>query len=97
MSEPHRQLGWPAAATLITAMVGAAAAALAVDFETPRQLDFDGSRYASAREIGEVKARLTAIEVSTQQLRVELRSDIKELRELLSELVKNKQVILREP
>lgn len=87
MSEPQRQLGWPAAATLITAMVGAAAAALAVGIEKPLEHNFDGSRYASAREIGEVTARLTAIEASTQQLRVELRSDIKELRELLSELV----------
>lgn len=87
MSEPQRQLGWPAAATLITAMVGAAAAALAVGIEKPLDHSFDETRYASAREIGEVKARLTAIEVSTQQLRVELRSDIKELRELLGELV----------
>jgi hypothetical protein len=87
MSEPHRQLGWPAAATLITAMVGAAAAALAMGIEKPLEQGFDETRYASAREIGEVKARLTAIEASTQQLRVELRSDIKELRELLGELV----------
>jgi hypothetical protein len=44
--------------------------------------------FTSAREIGEVKARLTALEVSTQQLRSELRSDLKELRELVGELVK---------
>jgi hypothetical protein len=92
MSEtPQRQLGWPAAATLIGAMVSAAAASLAVGVDAPHTEQLgDESHYASAREIGEVKARLTAIEVSTQQLRVELRSDIKEVRELLGELVKRK-------
>jgi len=85
MSEPQRQLGWPAAATLIAAIVGAAAASWAVDAQP--QTVLDESRYASAREISEVKARLAAIEVSTQQLRRELRSDIKEVRDLLGELV----------
>jgi hypothetical protein len=86
MSEPQRQLGWPAAATLIAAMIGATAAAFAVGpGDTERA--FDETRYASGREIAEVKARLTAIEVSTQQMRTELRSDIQEVRELLGELV----------
>ena len=84
----QRQLGWPAAATLIAAMVGAAAASFAVDHETPRHMPVvDEDRFASGREIAEVRARLTAIEVSTQQLRTELRSDIKEVRELLGKLV----------
>lgn len=85
----QRQLGWPAAATLIAAIVGAAAASLAVDHD-PRlhNAPLNEPRYASAREIGEVKARLAAIELSTQQLRTELRSDIKEVRDLLGELVK---------
>jgi hypothetical protein len=82
----QRQLGWPAAATLIAAMVGAAAASFAVDREVPTIVDED--RFASGREIAEVRARLTAIEVSTQQLRTELRSDIQEVRELLGKLVK---------
>ncbi len=86
-----RQLGWPAAATLIAAMVGAAAASLAMDSDPPAKAHvLEESRYASAREIGEVKARLTAIELSTQQLRTELRSDIKEVRDLLGELVRRK-------
>ena len=86
---PQRQLGWPAAATLIAAMIGAAAASLAVGTEESER-DFDETRYASGREIAEVKARLTAIEVSTQQMRTELRADIKEVRELLGELVRGK-------
>lgn len=70
---------------MIAAMIGAAAASWAVDAEP--QTVLDETRYASAREISEVKARLTAIEVSTQQLRTELRSDIKEVRDLLGQLV----------
>ena len=85
-SPPQRQLGWPAAATLIAAMIGAGAATLAVGTDSAED-DFDGSRYASAREIAEVKARLTAIEFSTQQMRTELRADIKEVRDLLGEMV----------
>ncbi len=90
MSEvTQRQLGWPAAATLIAAIVGAAAASFAVDRAAPQQVPVvDEDRFASGREIAEVKARLTAIEVSTQQLRAELRSDLKEVRELLGRLVK---------
>lgn len=88
MSETtSRQLGWPAAATLIAAMVGATAASLAVDSHPPQVRVSGEDRFASPREIGEVKARLTAIERSTEQLRVELRSDIKEVRELLGELL----------
>jgi septal ring factor EnvC (AmiA/AmiB activator) len=87
--ESRRQLGWPAAATLIAAMIGAAAASLALGFDSAEQ-DFDETRYASSREIAEVKARLTAIEFSTQQMRRELRADIKEVRDLLGELVRGK-------
>ena len=86
MTAPQRQLGWPAAATLIAAILGAAAATFALDGSDPPRA-FDESRYASGREIAEVKARLTGIEVSTQQMRTELRADIKELRELVAELV----------
>jgi hypothetical protein len=68
-------------------MIGAGAASLAVDTDSVERA-FDETRYASAREIVEVKARLTAIEISTQQMRSELRADIKEVRELLGELVK---------
>lgn len=89
MSDTPRQLGWPAAATLIAAIIGAAAASLAVGTEDAEP-HFAESRYASGREIAEVKARLTAIEVSTQQLRTEVRADIKEVRELLAELVRGK-------
>jgi hypothetical protein len=88
MSESPRQLGWPAAATLIAAIVGAAAALSVGASDSP--VDVDEARYASGREIAEVQARLTAIEVSTQQMRTELRADIKEVRELLGELVKKK-------
>jgi hypothetical protein len=86
---PQRQLGWPAAATLIAAMIGAAAASLAggLDSSNDESRVLDDSRYASAREIGEVKARLTAIEHSTQQMRTELRADIKEVRDLLQVMV----------
>jgi hypothetical protein len=87
MTETPRQLGWPAAATLIAAIVGAAAATLTVDASNSAD-EFDEARYASGREIAEVKARLTAIEVSTQQLRTELRADIQDVRELLGELVR---------
>lgn len=82
-----RQLGWPAAATLIAAIIGAAAATSA--FDSGAEHVFDDTRYASAREIAEVKARLQAIEISTQQMRTELRGDMKELREMLAQLVRS--------
>lgn len=44
--------------------------------------------YVSAREIGEVKARLMAIEESQRQMRTELRGDIQELRTLAQQLLK---------
>ncbi len=85
----NAQLNWPAAATMISAMIGAAAASWALaTAPAEKGVVADGDRYASAREIGEVKARLTAIELSNQQLRRELRSDIRELRDLLAEVVK---------
>ena len=48
-------------------------------------------RYATSREVGEVKARLDAIEDSSRQMRSELRSDIKELRELVQQILKRPQ------
>jgi hypothetical protein len=71
---------------LIAGIVGAAAALTVGASGSPGE--FDEARYASGREIAEVKARLTAIEVSTQQMRTELRADIMEVRELLGELVR---------
>ena len=61
--------------------------ALALTSETPTE-NGSGNRYATAREIGEVKARLVALENSNQQLRTELRGDIKELRDLIQQLLK---------
>ncbi len=80
----QKELGWPAAATIIAAMIGAVAASIALamapggDSETTST-----SRIATAREIGEVKARLEAIEIASRQMRLELRDDIKELRKLI--------------
>jgi hypothetical protein len=85
----RRELGWPAAATLITAMVGAAvttvAWAIAPPDEAKRAVTVE---YVSAREIGEVKARLAAIEESHRQMRSELRGDIQDLRNLVQQLLK---------
>ena len=41
------------------------------------------NRFATAREFGEVKARLESLEQLSRQMRSELRSDIKELRDLI--------------
>lgn len=84
--------GWPAASTLIAAMIGAAATAIAMAVApTSPDVVSPSDRYASAREIGEVKARLTAIEESTRQMRTELRSDIKELRELMQRWLNDRE------
>jgi hypothetical protein len=88
MDASYKPLSWPAAATIIAALVGAVAASLALAITPGREPVTVHPHFASAREIGEVTARLTALEVSTQQLRSELRSDLKELRELVGELVK---------
>ena len=85
------ELGWPAAATMIAAMIGAAATSIAWAM-APESSGDDSSevRYATSREIGEVKARLDAIEHSGRQLRSELRADIKELRDLTQQLIKQR-------
>ena len=65
-------------------MIGAAAASIALAMAPSASLDSESLNHiASAREIGEVKARLKAIEASGRQMRQELREDIKELRELI--------------
>ncbi len=79
-----KELGWPAAATIIAAMIGAAAASIALAMSPNSSADSAStSRIATAREIGEVKARLEAIEIASRQMRIELRDDIKELRKLI--------------
>jgi len=81
------EMGWPAAATLITAMVGAAATTVAWAVVPGEQVERPAAvEFVSAREIGEIKARLSAIEESNSQMRSELRSDIKDLRELIRQL-----------
>jgi len=85
----RKELSWPAAATLIAAMVGAAATSIALAIAPSSQMETSAeNRYATSREIGEVQARLEAIEDSSRQMRVELRSDIKELRELVRQILK---------
>ena len=92
MSDTSRkQLSWPAASTLIAAMLGAAATSIALAISpAPPSDQTAGKLDATSREIGEVKARLTAIENSSRQLRVEIRSDIKELRELMQQVLKQR-------
>ena len=88
LKEPPRQLNWPAAATLISAIIGGVATSIALAISPGSQIEFSAAnRYATSREMGEVKARLEAIEVSNQQMRTELRSDVKELRELIRQLL----------
>ncbi len=83
------EMGWPAAATLITAMVGAAATTVAWAMVPADQVQQAASvEYVSTREIGEIKAQLSAIEESNRQLRSELRGDIKDLRDLVRQLLK---------
>ena len=83
------EMGWPAAATLITAVVGAAATTVAWAIVPGEPAPHAAAiEYVSAREIGEIKARLSAIEESNSQMRTELRSDIKDLRELVRQLLK---------
>ena len=82
----QKELSWPAAATIIAAMIGAAAASIALAMAPNGNADSDSTsnnRIAIAREIGEVKARLEAIEIASRQMRIELRDDIKELRKLM--------------
>jgi len=87
----RKELSWPAAATLIAAMLGAAATSIALAIAPASSIEPTvENRYATSREIGEVKARLEAIEASSRQLRVELRSDIKELRELVQQVLKRR-------
>ena len=78
----RKELGWPAAATMIAALVGAVATAFAmtsnVEMEPPIP-----QHVSTARELGEVKARLVALENASHQLRIELREDIQELRQLI--------------
>ena len=90
MAESLRKgLTWPAAATLIAAIIGAVATSLALAMASSSQPKMPAEvRYATSREIGEVKARLAALEDSSRQLRVELRSDIKEVRELVQQVLK---------
>jgi len=87
----RKELSWPAAATLIAAMVGAAATSIALAIAPAQQIETSVEhRYATSREIGEVQARLAAIENSSRQMRVELRSDIKELRDILQQVLKQR-------
>ncbi len=79
-STSKKDLGWPAAATIIAAMIGAVAASIALAMAPSGN---STNRFATAREIGEVKARLEAIEIASRQMRLELRDDIKELRKLI--------------
>lgn len=91
INAPQKELGWPAAATLIAAMIGAVATSIALAMSPSGVMENESSnRYATAREIGEVKARLAAIEESNRQLRVELRGDIKEVRDLMQQLLKQR-------
>ncbi len=84
----RKALGWPAAATLIAAMIGAAVTTFALAISPSEQRSHaNGGRYATSREIGEVEARLEALEVSSRQMRTELRGDIKDLRTLLQQLL----------
>ncbi len=74
---------------MIAAMIGAAATSIAWAIVPGASADeAAGIRYATSREVGEVKARLEAIEHSSRQLRTELRGDIRELRELTQQLLK---------
>ena len=88
MKTGHQPMGWPAAVTLIAAIVGAAATTLAWAVVPSDQLDRNAQQgIVSARELGEVKARLTALEDSNRLLRTELRNDIKEVREMVRQLI----------
>lgn len=88
-NDARREMGWPAAAALITAMVGAAATTVAWAIGPVDQVQHSAAvEYVSSREIGEIKARLSAIEQSNRQMRTELRSDIKDLRDLVRQLLK---------
>jgi len=83
-SATQKELGWPAAATIIAAMIGAVAASIALAIAPIASPDLSATNhFASAREIGEVKARLEGIEAASRQMREELRDDIKELRKLI--------------
>lgn len=87
-NEHGRGMSWPAAATLIAALAGAAATTIALAMTPERdEVPIHDQHYATAREIGDVKARLGSLEQSTYQMRLELRGDIKELRELIQQLL----------
>jgi len=71
-------------------MIGVAATSVALAIAPSSSENSAGNRYATSREIGEVQARLEAMEDSSRQMRVELRSDIKELRELVQQVLKRR-------
>lgn len=93
MAKPmRREMGWPAAVTLIAAILGAAATTLTWAVVPANQaLPLSPQNTATVRELGEVKARLTALEESSRQMRAELRSDIKEVRDIVRQLMKERR------
>ncbi len=74
-----KDLSWPAAATLITAMIGAAATTVAMTLSSASVSLPTNDHYATAREMGEVKTRLEALEKSTHRVRMDIRSDVRDL------------------
>ena len=88
LSEPTRkEMSWPAAATLIAAIIGAAATSVALAI-SPDINDESSGRFATHREIGEVKVRLGALEETSQRMRIEIREDIKDLRLMVQSLMR---------
>jgi len=81
----RKELGWPAAATLIAALVGAAVTTIAMAISPSPELSTKAGQFATSREMGEVRARLEALEQSTSLMRTEIRDDIKDLRELIQQ------------
>jgi len=89
---PRKELGWPAAATLIAAMIGAAATSIALAIAPPTTEGVSANnRTATAREIGEVKARLKSLEEISRRMQAEIREDIKDLRVLIQSSMQRRQ------
>ena len=94
----RKTLSWPAAATLIASVVALMTVVVGVtDSGCIDPRNGNVARYATAREIGEVKARLEALEQSSREMRSELRTDIKDLRDLIQQTLRPKCIAPRGP
>ncbi len=78
---------WPAATVLLGTL---ATLAVAIIQWSPRRTDPPNGRiYARATDLAEIGARLASLETAHHTLRAEIRSDLKDLQELIQQSLLN--------